>query len=347
MPDNQKVDNKMAKLQIQSLQVFRGFAAFSVVAHHAALSTNGFVGALPDPFATIFGMGYLGVDFFFVLSGFIIMYVHMNDSHTTAALQHYIFKRLSRIYPVYLPIGVAMLVLYEVMPDFSASGGRRYSLLSSLLLVPADGPPALSVAWTLVHELMFYLVFVLFFVSGRWLAGGLLAWAVLIFLANQWYIPTGWLRYPLNIMNIEFILGVGAAWTVNFQTPYKKGGWIAALGFAIAVWALLLMTRENESYLRLMLAMGFALVIVGFAVREQSDFLRWPTLLLILGNASFSIYIIHGPLLSITQRIAGQMQLTWPLAMIFGVLLSLLAGWLYYLSIERTALRFFRQRLGR
>lgn len=262
----------MAKSQVQSLQVFRGFAALAVVAHHAALSTRGFVGALPDPFTTIFSMGHLGVDFFFVLSGFIIMYVHMDDNRTPAALQRYTFKRLSRIYPAYFPIGVAMLVLYAVMPDLSASDGRSYSLLSSLLLVPANGPPALSVAWTLVHELMFYLVFVLFFMSRLWLAIGLLVWVILIFLANLWYTPTGWLRYPLNLMNIEFILGVGAAWMVRFQTSYKKGRWIAALGATIVICVLLLMTQENEPYFRLLLAMGLALVIVGFTVHEQSAF---------------------------------------------------------------------------
>jgi len=108
----------MAKHQVQSLQVFRGFAALAVVSHHAALSTNGFVGTLPEPFTTFFNMGHFGVDFFFVLSGFIIMYVHMDDNCTPTALQRYTFKRLSRIYPAYLPVGVALLVLYALIPDF-------------------------------------------------------------------------------------------------------------------------------------------------------------------------------------------------------------------------------------
>ncbi|MBF6650294.1 acyltransferase [Methylobacter sp. BlB1] len=337
----------MVRSQVQSLQVFRGFAALVVVAHHSALSTDAFVSRLPDSAKTLFDMGHLGVDFFFVLSGFIIMYAHMDDAATLTASKRYVLKRLSRIYPAYLPVGMALLVLYAVMPDLSASGGRHYSLISSLLLLPADSRPALSVAWTLVHELMFYLVFVLFFVSRHWLAAGLLAWAALIFLVNYWYTPTGWLRYPLSLMNIEFILGVGAAWVVRYQISYKKAGWIAVLGAAIAICALLLMTQENGLYLRLVLAMGLALVIVGFTVHEQSSFLGWPALLLILGNASYSIYLIHNPLLSITQRVAGRMQLTWPLAMILGIVLSLFAGWLYYLSVERTALRFFQQRLRR
>ena len=64
-------------------------AAFAVVAHHTALSTEGFVGALPASIASFFNLGHLGVDFFFVLSGFIIIYAHLDDEHTPAALQRY------------------------------------------------------------------------------------------------------------------------------------------------------------------------------------------------------------------------------------------------------------------
>ena len=153
--------------------MFRGFAALAVVASHAALSTSAFVGALPDAVANILGFGVLGVDFFFVLSGFIIMYAHMDDDRTQASVKRYAFKRLTRIHPAYLPVGVGLIALYAAMPDFSAAGGGSdYSVVSSLFLVPANGPPALSVAWTLVHELMFYGVFLLFFVSWRWLVGG-------------------------------------------------------------------------------------------------------------------------------------------------------------------------------
>lgn len=118
-----KENIKVAKFQIQSLQLFRGFAALAVVAHHTALSTGAFVGALPEPLATWLGMGFLGVDFFFVLSGFIIMFAHMDDASTAASIKRYAFKRLTRIYPAYLPVGVGLIVLYVAMPDLSAAGG--------------------------------------------------------------------------------------------------------------------------------------------------------------------------------------------------------------------------------
>jgi hypothetical protein len=62
----------VAKPQIQSLQVFRGLAALAVVLHHASVSTGAFVADVPAWAMSVFGLGYLGVDFFFVLSGFII-----------------------------------------------------------------------------------------------------------------------------------------------------------------------------------------------------------------------------------------------------------------------------------
>ena len=161
---------------IKSLQVFRGLAAFAVVSHHAVVSTDAFVGIVPYSINSILVKGYLGVDFFFVLSGFIIMYTHMNDNQTNSSLLRYILKRVTRIYPPYLPISITLIAFYKLMPELSASGGREYSLMSSFLLIPSDLPPALPVAWTLIHEMIFYTFFLLFFISPRVLFFGLMAW---------------------------------------------------------------------------------------------------------------------------------------------------------------------------
>lgn len=309
-------DAATAKLQIQSLQVFRGFAALAVVAHHAVLSTEAFVGKLPDMLARVLGMGYLGVDFFFVLSGFIIMYAHMGDDSTLSAVRRYSFKRLVRVFPAYLPISIALIVLYAWLPGFSASADRGYSLLSSLLLIPADGPPVLSVAWTLVHELMFYAVFLLYFLGKRWLVAGLLAWAVLIVFSQQVQSPASWLRYPLSALNMEFMLGVLAAWVVRIWTlRFRPGtGWwlFVVAGILVACVGLLLIRNDATSYApRLAFALGLGLLIVGSAIREQATALHWPSILLVMGNASYSIYLVHNPLLSLTQRLVARMGLAW------------------------------------
>jgi len=81
------------------------------------------------------------------------------------------------------------------------------------------------------------------------------------------------------------------------------------------------------------------------SAREQIVAVRWPALLLIFGNGSYSIYLIHNPLLSVTQRVAGRIGLTWPGAMVFSVALGVLGGLIYYFLVERPSLRFFQRQL--
>lgn len=340
------VKSAMPNSKIQSLQVFRGVAATAVVVHHANLSTATFVGELPLAVSNLLNLGLLGVDFFFVLSGFIIMYAHLDDARTFGAVRKYAIKRLARIYPAYLPVGVGMVLLYAALPEFSASGGREFSLASSLFLMPADHPPALSVAWTLVHELMFYAVFLLFFVSVRWLTFALLAWALVIVGANLAVTPAGWLRYPLSYLNIEFMLGVASAWLVRRRPGFANRAWLGYVGVGLALLALMLIAQdENQTHRRLLLALGLAMIIALFAARERAVAMRWPAVLLLLGNASYSIYLVHNPLLSVTQRMAGRLAISWPVAVAVGVTLCLLAGCIYFWMVEQPVLRLVRQRL--
>lgn len=337
----------MARSTIQTLQVFRGLAALAVVGHHAVVSTGAFVGAVPTGVLAVLGAGYLGVDFFFVLSGFIIMYAHMDDERTPAAVRRYAFKRLVRIFPAYLPVSLALMTLYATLPGLSASGGREYSLASSLFLLPADDPPALSVAWTLVHEMLFYTVFLLFFVSRRLLITGLFLWGGVIVASNLLHTPSGWVRYPLSLLNIEFMFGVLSAHMVrNLPGRYAPSGFIVA-GTALGTAMLVMLQPENSSFVRMAFAAGLALLVVGFALLERKSGLAWPAWLLLIGNASYSIYLVHNPLLSLTQRVAGRLGLGWDTALAAGVGFSVLMGLAYFHVIERPALAYFRNRIGR
>ena len=163
-----------------SLQLGRAVAALLVVMHHATLGSEYFY---REAFGGFWGFGNIGVDFFFVLSGFIIYWAHKNDEGGSGNARIYAKKRFYRLYPAFIPVSITMLALYSVIPSLSESG-RDISILSSLFLIPsAYGSPALSVSWTLMHEFLFYLVFLLSFISKRWFWVAITLWSAVILAA--------------------------------------------------------------------------------------------------------------------------------------------------------------------
>src|SRR5665213_1586618 len=95
------------------IQGCRGLAALLVVFYHLGdtLAKPKYLGADADPLKSLFSFGSCGVQFFFVLSGFIITLVHRKDFGVPQRLPHYVRKRLVRIYPTYIIIFVAVYLL--------------------------------------------------------------------------------------------------------------------------------------------------------------------------------------------------------------------------------------------
>src|ERR1700676_347124 len=161
------------------LQVGRGLAALGVAISHARLGTSAFVEPIPDWLMTTLAKGFLGVDFVFVLSGFIILNSHFDDETSLRALKSYVLKRVSRIYVPYLPVCAIVISSYLLFPSLRQAN-RDWGWMTSIFLVPSNNPPALGAAWTLVHEMLFYGIFVLFFFSKRLFLLPSIAWAVAI-----------------------------------------------------------------------------------------------------------------------------------------------------------------------
>lgn len=152
----------MTVRKLEWLEVMRGGAALWVLLHHSKQSVDYFVSDMGlQPW---FANGYLGVDFFFVLSGFIIAFAAHRLLQRGGGLRDYATARIIRIYVPYLPIGIAIYLLYLLLPGLSEAA-RSPSLLTSLTLLPDNRPPALSVVWTLVHEMTFYALYALLFVQ--------------------------------------------------------------------------------------------------------------------------------------------------------------------------------------
>ena len=150
--------------KLLSLEAGRGLAAFSVVMFHASHAADNFTsGASHTP---LFAWGTHGVDFFFVLSGFIIYFVHCQDERGFAGAKRFLGKRIRRIYIPYLPVGILLGLAYVLFPTLS-HGNREWGWATTLTLLPFDRPASLTVSWTLVYEIIFYLIFLSFYAVRR------------------------------------------------------------------------------------------------------------------------------------------------------------------------------------
>ena len=270
------------------------------------------------------------------------MYIHQADNRTFRDSKIYHYKRLTRVYPVYWPIAIILGLAYFLIPSMSAAD-RNISLISSVFLIPMDGKTGLSVAWTLIHEVIFYSVFLLYFISSKVFYAALAIWALVITLVQFISFESGWYSYFFSILNLEFMMGVIAVKSIKHVKKYNLGKVLSIIGVVIAIIALIYLSDSGTNYLRLLFAFGIFLLVIGFIDIEERIKIRWSAFLLLLGNASYSIYLIHNPLLSITQRLFSKLYFDWYLALISGVVISIFVGVVYHLIVERKLIKITKK----
>src|SRR5216684_1841570 len=198
------------KARLEGVEAGRGIAALLVVLYHAALHVEGDV---PGS-AVLWGLphfGHAGVDFFFVLSGFIISFVHRSDLGRPDRLGHYLERRFTRVFPFYwLVLGFSLLDTW-LLHRAQFPGVRE--VISNVLLLPQAKDQIVGGAWTLVFELMFYLVFAIA-ICSRWIGAAVLCvWAALVaagFFLNP-SSESAALAVATSPFCLEFFLGIGAA----------------------------------------------------------------------------------------------------------------------------------------
>jgi len=326
-----------ADRKLEWLEAMRGLAALWVVFHHAGQSVDHFVGSTGGQ--AWIDRGFLGVDFFFVLSGFIIAFASQRLAERGGGVGEYLTARLIRIYVPYLPIGIAMLVLYHMAPGLSA-GGREISLLTSLTLLPDNQPPALSVAWTLVHEMIFYAIYALWFIHRTLFRIVLAAWALAILFVTVagTELPSA-ASYLLSPLNLCFLLGVG----VFHLSRRISLATVAAVGTGVVGVALLTLQVTAATPNRVLIAAAFALLVFTATSPMAARYsVRRP--LITLGAASYAVYLLHNPVLSLAVRLVKVVLPgigVWPAFALIAVI-GTSAGVVYWRWYERPMLRRVR-----
>ncbi len=332
--------------QLSGVQALRGLAACIVVLSHAASHVDKAFGAAW--LETVFHPGHAGVDLFFVISGFIILFVHGKDIGRPRRVAHYLSRRFSRVYPLYwtaLAITVAIMVAgSHAMPEF-----RR--MVFSIFLMPAPGGQVLGVAWTLECELVFYAVFAVLVLNRSFGRATMAVWLAWIALTGAGY---HLLRAPpaLNGMYcLEFFFGMAVAQLTRLG-PIPQPRLVAATGlalFAAAMWldgAGILKGLADPG--RLAYGGSAAVLMAGVVAAERGGHLVVPRWLQAIGSASYSIYLFQFVFIGIVWQAwlrAGLAQRLPPVACFTVLALAALAGgMLTARMVEQPLLRLLRGR---
>lgn len=338
--------------RFEFIEIGRGIAALLVVCFHA----TGIIG-LPKyfgqaPLSGIFSFGYAGVDFFFVLSGFIIFYSTSKNHANFAAVSAYVKHRLIRIYPIYWVVGLLLLPLAYLMGH---QVGAANSVMDFLLL-PRDSYPFVPVAWTLRHEMLFYLSFMLFFLNVTLAWAYFLLWggAIVVCSVLSLELFSPFPSLYLNDHNLEFLLGIFVAqYAKLYQVAWINPAYILLTGAAIFISSGMYESLihvgiySEHSHFHLLYGVGAMLMVSGMLSLKADLDNHWVRVGVFFGRASYSIYLIHFAVLSAAVKLLLPFRLALWLNMVLLVMSGAMIGSLLFQYVERPLLARIRSRVAK
>jgi exopolysaccharide production protein ExoZ len=335
--------------KVESLQAYRGIAAILVVLYHVSDYMRARIGA--SFLGGLFNFGFVGVDLFFVLSGFIIFWVNESKIGRPDTLRSYAFKRLIRIYPIYWAITVVKLAsIYALRSSAKDYERSAVVIVKSFLLIPQVNLPLVGAAWTLSYELLFYALFgltilggtrIAYLLAGTWMVG-IVGFTLF---AGQTDAEAGFLAsFLLNERNLEFLLGCLGAYLVR-RGQLPRARTLLVGGLILFVIAGISIDLES-AFSPVPFAVAAFLLVVGSASAERQGLLSVPRIMVYLGDASYSIYLLAFAWVESILLLLDHIHLVERLSpQLIGVLVSILAvtgGAFVYQYVERPGLEVLR-----
>ncbi len=347
---------------IANIQILRAVAALAVVLHHTQFQLQIAYGT--PHFALV---GRAGVDLFFLISGFVMVYTTRETQRTTT---QFWMDRAVRIVPLYwLGTSLVIALFLAGLPALDVQELRLGDIVKSYLFIPylasyGEGRPILDVGWTLNYEVYFYALFGLtFFVRSQakaLLLLGALFVAIWLFVKLNPQLPFVIAHYGSALV-FEFLIGGAIAlWHHRWISgkPVQRPALGAALVLAglVAVfaagWKFAAIVNQNPE-LRVAVFGGPAiLVLVGALLLEQAGYTMKSRFVLLLGAASYAIYLAHPMVLQMAVPafnaiVPGTSLAHKAGAVVFAFTLAVAAGLAVHLWVERPMTAGLRAMLKR
>ena len=296
--------------KIDAVQDLRGLAVLYVILFHA--------GSICE--IEYFVHGASGVALFFVISGFIISAIHKNDRGLKPS-GLFIKKRIARIYSPYLIPLLIVIVLFFMSGKGSEYHRDGINILRNIFLIQAPSKSIHPYSWSLVFEIYYYFTFCLFVILLRI---NVLAYVLIMstppLLSMLIMSDVGKDIVPLNFSNLFFC--IGAIFGIFYEKiKYEPGLFLVLFAFVFFI--------------------GVPFFDLGpfiFLIATSALFLTYSKssksnlILKEIGNASYSIYLIHAITLMTMKTLIESRSIFVFLSMVF---VSIAISYLYYLFIEK------------
>ncbi|MGY3508918.1 acyltransferase family protein [Bradyrhizobium lupini] len=332
--------------EITGIQYLRGVAAVLVVIAHSAS-----IWELPEfsgsgSLASSLKYGWIGVDIFFVISGFIIAVVSLSSRSLLpkVGVREFAVKRIVRIVP-FLWLAI---ILYASVRFVGRGAFELTPYLNAMLLWPL-GEIRPNVVWTLRHEALFYFVFCVSFLLFKrpYL---LAAWCLAPFAFSD--AADGSLtRFLFNPVNIEFGFGLIAGliylrYDRFSRMPSVSLAFLLATVLALfvgAIFAGLSAVSPKNAVILGVCSLGVTSLAINMRPARSTIERGFE----LLGSASYSIYLMHNiAILACYGTMASYLK-HFPafIVVVAGVLVSISFGIGAHLFVERPLIRALASRL--
>lgn len=345
------------QMRFDGIQTLRGIAAVMVVLEHIRF----------------LACGAFGVDIFFCISGFMIMYTTHNST------KYFFRKRLLRIVPFYYLMTIGTFGLLLLFPSmFEQSKASLPALIKSLLFIPFDMgggvlQPLMRIGWTVNCEMFFYLLFwIAFHISHKYrgIICSLFLFACVAIGAyvsggNTWTggsLPTMPLPAPLlfygNPVMLEFALGIicyyaaKGIYTFLLKHPApspKLKGCILLISVLLLLVRLIHSTANiNILGYRRLLYWGLSAMLLVLCFFVIGLFLKMPSWSIRLGDISFSLYLIHYyPIMVLDRKVFdfSRLRVESVIGAAIGTALVLLLAYISWYLIEKKFTGWLRKKL--
>ncbi len=291
---------------------------------------------LPESFT----YGMLGVDLFFVISGFIMVFV-TRDWDKPGRVGEFLFSRAARIYPLYWFVSAAVFAVWIIRPElvFSSSPNQP-NPLNSVLLFPSFAYPLLEVGWTLVYEMGFYFIFaLLLLLPGRFRPFGLLVWAgtVAVGLSLGWQTANAVAFHLINPLSFQFLAGAAMGLAFLRWDGSALLGWILFIagGLSLGLWLVIGGAVFDDGWARVIrFTPPAAALVLGAALLDRhgvSASKYWVR----LGDWSYSLYLTHLLSLVLVSKLWRVLDLGLsPVFLLIAVVFAIIIAGLTYRIVE-------------